>query len=78
MYLRRKIDSFLQNWKENPNRLPLIVKGARQVGKTEAILHFAEKNYKNIVYINFVTDDKFKQVIQEGYQPTFILKNMSK
>ena len=52
--LRRKIDDKLITWKENPNRKPLIVKGARQIGKTESIRHFARKNYKNVIEINFV------------------------
>ena len=43
MYLQRKIDLFLQNWKEELNKKPLIVKGPRQVGKTESIRYFAEK-----------------------------------
>lgn len=41
MYLKRKIDDSLMKWRENPNRLPLIVKGSRQIGKTESIRHFA-------------------------------------
>ena len=36
MYLKRKIDEFLVQWKNNKDRLPLIVKGARQIGKTES------------------------------------------
>ncbi len=39
--LKRKIDSFLEEWKADPERLPLIVKGARQIGKTESIRFFA-------------------------------------
>ena len=41
MYFKRKIDKFLNDWKNNPSHKPLIVKGARQIGKTESILHFA-------------------------------------
>ena len=51
--LKRKIDSFLKEWKNTANHLPLIVKGARQIGKTESIRFFAHQNYKNIVEINF-------------------------
>ena len=47
--LRRKIDKYLKNWKEDENRMPLIVKGARQVGKTASIMQFAYDNYKNMV-----------------------------
>ncbi len=52
--LRRKIDAFLIKWKQNSDRLPLIVKGARKVGKTESVRNFANKSYKNIIEINFV------------------------
>ena len=54
MYLRRKIDDYLLAWRNREDKLPLIVKGARQIGKTESIFHFAQKNYENIVSINFV------------------------
>ena len=46
LYLKRKIDAFLAAWKENPDRKPLIVKGPRQVGKTESIRRFGDRNYK--------------------------------
>ena len=45
MYLKRKIDDFLIQWKQTPAHKPLIVKGARQIGKTESILHFANEQY---------------------------------
>ena len=41
LYLKRKIDAFLSEWKANPDKKPLIVKGPRQVGKTESIQRFA-------------------------------------
>ena len=44
MYLKRKIDSYLAEWKKDPDRKPLIVKGARQIGKTRSIEMFAENN----------------------------------
>ena len=77
MYLKRKIDGYLDGWKNNPNRNPLIVKGARQIGKTESILRFANANYKNVVYINFVIDDKFKQITKDGYAASSIIKNIT-
>ena len=76
MYIRRKIDQFLQEWKSNPDRLPLIVKGARQIGKTESVLHFAE-SYENVVYLNFVTDEKFKKIVRDSYKPEDIVKNIT-
>lgn len=47
--LKRKIDSFLEEWKADPERLPLIVKGARQIGKTESIRFFAQKITKTLL-----------------------------
>lgn len=44
--LKRKIDGFLEEWKSDPERLPLIVKGARQIGKTESIRYFSKKLQK--------------------------------
>ena len=46
MYFKRKVDLFLEEWRKDAERMPLIIRGARQVGKTEAIRHFAKKNYK--------------------------------
>lgn len=45
MYLKRKIDVFLKEWKNSSEKMPLIIKGARQIGKSESILHFAHSNY---------------------------------
>ena len=54
LYLERKIDEYLEKWKADKNRKPLIVKGPRQVGKTESINRFAEKNYKSVIYSYFI------------------------
>ena len=77
MYYRRKIDDYLINWKADPAHKPLIVKGARQVGKTESIIHFAEANYENIVYINFALEKKFMQILVDGYDVESVIKNIS-
>lgn len=75
--LTRKIDSFLLNWKQTENKYPLIVKGARQIGKTEAIEHFAKKNYKSIISINFVLQKQYKSIFDDGFEVDTILKNIS-
>ena len=62
MYLQRKIDVYLKEWKQDEHRRPLIVKGARQIGKTESIRKFAEENYKHVVEINFVEEPKYKMI----------------
>lgn len=77
LYLERKIDAFLEQWKQDEHRKPLIVKGPRQVGKTESINHFAEKNYQQVVYINFVEEPKYKMIIADGYKVDDIIKNIS-
>lgn len=77
MYFRRKIDSYLRQWKDKENRLPLIIKGARQIGKTESIVHFASENYENIVFINFVLEGQYKTILSDGYSVENIIKNIS-
>ena len=75
--LSRKIDQFLIEWKNEENRLPLIVKGARQVGKTEAIRHFAQNTYKSVVEINFVLQKQYKTIFNNGFEVDTILRNIS-
>ena len=77
MYFKRKIDNFLIEWKNNPSHKPLIVKGARQIGKTESILHFANENYSNVIYINFVLDRKYSAIVNDGYDVETVIKNIS-
>lgn len=75
--LKRKIDDFLIKWKQNSDRLPLIIKGARQIGKTESIRNFANKNYKNVIEINFVIQKQFKDIFDDGFEVNTIVKNIS-
>lgn len=77
MYFKRKIDEFLADWKNNHSRKPLIIKGARQIGKTESILHFAHENYENVVYINFVLDKKYTTIVNDGYDVETVVKNIT-
>lgn len=77
MFLKRKVNEFLTQWKNSENRMPLIVKGARQIGKTESIKHFAKENYENIVEINFVLQSGYKDIFDDGYEVDNILKNIS-
>ena len=75
--LRRKIDTHLRAWKEKPGRKPLIVKGARQVGKTFSIERFAEKNYESVIKINFIEQQKYRNIFSDGFEVDTILKNIS-
>ena len=74
--LRRKIDEYLINWKNNPDRMPLIIKGARQIGKTSSIEHFA-KNYKNFIEINFIDEPQYTKIFSSGYSPENVIKEIS-
>lgn len=75
--LKRKIDQYLIAWKADKYKMPLIVKGARQIGKTEAIEHFAKNNYKNVVEINFALQKQYKDIFDDGYEVDSILRSIS-
>jgi len=77
MRLKRKIDDFLINWKKDPNRLPLIIKGARQIGKTNAIRNFGENNYKIFIEINFVLNPEFKTIFDRSFNVDEIIKEIT-
>lgn len=63
MYLRRKLDAYLAEWKSSKDKKTLIVKGARQIGKTESIEQFA-RNYENFVNINFAIEKKLRLFVK--------------
>ena len=75
--LRRKIDDFLLRWKEDPTHMPLIIKGARQVGKTESIEYFVKNNYSSVVEINFALQKKYKDIFEDGFDVDSIIRNIS-
>lgn len=78
LYLERKIDKYLSEWNKDPERKPLIIKGPRQVGKTESIIRFSLNNYDSVIYINFVEEPKYKMIIDNGYSAIEIIKNISR
>lgn len=75
--LKRKIDKYLLEWKNNSERKPLIIKGARQIGKTESIRNFAKNNYKSVIEINFVLQKQYKDIFDDGFEVDTIIKNIS-
>jgi len=78
MYIKRKIDAFLENWKTRSTKKPLILRGARQIGKTAAIRHFAAQHYDHVVEINFVDSPVFKTITADGYKPESIIAAISR
>ena len=75
--LKRKVDNYLLEWKNNPDRKPLIIKGARQVGKTRSIEWFASHNYQCVIQINFVEQKRYRDIFEDGFEVDAILKNIS-
>ena len=75
--LKRKIDTYLQAWKANPEKKPLIIKGARQIGKTHSIELFAKRNYTSVIKINFVEQKKYCDIFNDGFEVDEIIKNIS-
>ena len=57
----RKVIRFLKDWQKSPHRKPLILQGARQVGKTYSILEFGRTHYDNVAYFNFETNPKLNK-----------------
>jgi predicted AAA+ superfamily ATPase len=77
MIIKRKIEDFLRDWKQRADRKPLIVKGARQIGKTFSILQFAQAHYAQVVNLNFVLQPKFRRIFDDGYEVDRILSNLT-
>ena len=75
--LKRKIDKYLTDWKNRPDRKPLIIKGARQIGKTRAVEWFAGQNYASVIEINFIEQKKYREIFNDGFEVDAILKNIS-
>ncbi|MBE5807473.1 MAG: ATP-binding protein [Clostridiales bacterium] len=77
MYMKRSIDAYLSQWKDTPGHMPLIVKGARQTGKTASIREFGRNNYKSFIEINFIFKPQYRQITSDGYTASQIIRNMS-
>ena len=73
----RKIMSFLESWRESSHRKPLILQGARQVGKTYSILEFGRTHYENVAYFNFETHPKLNETFEENISPDYLIPILS-
>ena len=74
----RKVSAYLANWKANPYRKPLILQGARQVGKTYSILEFGREKYENVAYFNFETNPRLASIFDESIEPAYLLPILSR
>ena len=75
--LKRKVDTYLDEWYRNPDHKPLIINGARQIGKTVSVRAFGKAHYESVVEINFVLEKKFRSIFDDGYKVDTILKNIT-
>ncbi|MGN1054528.1 MAG: ATP-binding protein [Erysipelotrichaceae bacterium] len=73
----RKIMSYFKAWKVSEYRKPLILQGARQVGKTYSILEFGRNEYENVAYFNFETNPKLTTVFEEDINPDYLIPVLS-
>ena len=78
LYIRRRFDEDLLKWKAQVNHLPLIVKGARQVGKTESIRNFAKQNYESVIEINFALNPEYKCITEDGYSVKAVVGRLTR
>ena len=73
----RKISSYLEAWKNSSHRKPLILQGARQVGKTYSVLEFGRTHYENVAYFNFETNPKLNETFAEDISPDYLIPVLS-
>ena len=74
---RRKIEQVLLDWKKNMDKMPIVIKGCRQCGKTFSVLDFARKNYGNVVYLDFFLNPQYKSIFDDSLEIDNILVNIS-
>lgn len=74
--MKRNAMNDLIKWKNKENRKPLLLYGARQVGKTYLVKEFANKYFDDIIYINFETNNLVGKIIDEDISPEYIIKNL--
>lgn len=73
----RKIMQYLEEWRQSPHRKPLILQGARQVGKTYSLLAFGRAHYENVAYFNFETNPKLNATFDEDISPAYLISILS-
>ncbi|AGA70566.1 putative ATPase (AAA+ superfamily) [Desulfitobacterium dichloroeliminans LMG P-21439] len=76
--MQRKIIKYLIDWKKNPYRKPLILQGARQVGKTYSLLEFGREQYENVAYFNFETSPTLNRTFEENIDPNYLIPILSR
>ena len=75
--LKRKIETYLAEWKQSEDRKPLVIKGIRQCGKTYIVQKFARENYDSVVYMNFILEPDKKSAFTGNIDVDTIILNLS-
>lgn len=75
--MKRDIYKKLKEWKSSPRRKPLVLRGARQVGKTYIIKKFGEQEYEYVAYFNFEEDPDLDDLFKTNLKPAKIIENLS-
>lgn len=75
--LKRKIETFLLDWKQSDDRKPLVIKGVRQCGKTYIVKKFAEENYDHVIYMNFILEPDKMSAFMGNLDVETIMLNLS-
>ena len=75
--LKRKIETYLADWKKAEDRKPLVIKGIRQCGKTYIVQKFARENYENVVYMNFILEPDKKSAFTGNIDVDTVILNLS-
>jgi hypothetical protein len=75
--MKRHIFNQLQHWKQSGSRKPLILQGARQVGKTTILESFGRSAFKNCAYVNFEQDARAKAIFEQDLKPDRIIKALA-
>ena len=73
----RKISAYLETRKNSSHRKPLILQGARQVGKTYSLLEFGRTHYDNVAYFNFETNPRLNETFEENISPDYLVPILS-
>ena len=67
--MKRNIDKQLRQWQKKEKRKPLVLLGARQIGKTHSLKQFGNDNFKNYFYINFERQKEYQQIFEKDLKP---------
>ena len=74
---KRKIENILQSWLDDVSHKPLVVKGVRQCGKTSSVMDFAQKHFKNVIYLDFHEHPEYKKFFSPNLEVDAIVMRIT-